>query len=324
MIHWIAGVAGLFALNGCNAPGKAIVEYPLPAAASLPHRIASGPAGAMWFTEQTGHRIGRMNAAGAIVEFALPSGGNPIGIAAGPDGNMWFTESPGHSIGRIDAAGKIAEFSTGLSAGGSPQAITKGPDGALWFTEDVESPDGKSAAKIGRITTSGTIAELALPDGSGVLNDMTSDAERVWFTMGFPANGIGSMDVRTHRVALFPLPDGTGFPEGIALGPAGDLWFTLPQDHRIGRMTPAGAMTTFAMPNRGDTTGSPSSIALGQDGAMWFTEFNQSRIGRISKAGTIAEFDDGITDGSSPDGIAFGPDGSLWFTEYDGNNIGRM
>jgi streptogramin lyase len=261
---------------------------------------------------------------GAIAEFALPTGGNPIGIAAGPDGNMWFTESLGRRIGRIDAGGTITEFSTGLSAGSSPQAIANGPDGALWFAEDVQSPDGKSAAKIGRITTSGTIAEFALPDGSGVPNGIASDSERIWFTMGFPADGIGSMDIRTHHVTLFPLPDGFSFPEGIALGAAGNVWFTLPQDHRIGRMTPSGAMTTFAMPDRGDMTGAPAGIALGQDGAMWFTDFNQSRIGRITTAGTIAEFDDGISAGSSPDGLAFGPDGNLWFTEYNGNNIGRM
>jgi streptogramin lyase len=102
------------------------------------------------------------------------------------------------------------------------------------------------------------------------------------------------------------------------------MWFTMPQDHRIGRVAPDGKIATFAMPDQGDATGSPSNIALGPDGAMWFTEFNQSRIGRITTAGTIAEFYDGISGGSSPDGIALGPDGNLWFTEYNGNRIGIL
>jgi streptogramin lyase len=324
MLHLIAFLAGFLALTGCTATGKAITEYALPNAGSLPHLIARAPDGNMWFTEQTGRRIGRIGMAGAIAEFPLASGGNPIGIAAGPDGNMWFTQSPGHRIGRIDAGGKIAEFSEGLSAGTSPQEITNGPDGALWFTEDVQLSDGTYGGKIGRITTSGTIAEFALPDGSGILDNIASDSERIWFTLGFPANAIGSMDVRTHRVTVFALPEGSSFPEGIALGPDGNMWFAMPQDHRIGRITPEGKIAMFAMEDRGDATGSPSDIVLGPDGAMWFTEFNESRIGRITAAGAIAEFDDGLTDGGSPDGIALGPDGNLWFTEYNGNRIGKL
>jgi virginiamycin B lyase len=255
--------AGFLALAGCGATGNAITEYPLPNAASLPHRIAKGPDGNMYFTEQTGQRIGRIGMAGAIVEFALRSGSNPIGITAGPDNNVWFTQSLGHRIGRIDGSGNITEFSTGLSAGSSPQEITSGPDGALWFTEDEQLPDGSSGGKIGRITTSGVIDEFALPQGSGVLDDIASDSGHVWFTLGFPSNAIGSMDVRTHRVAVFALPDGSSFPEGIARGSDGNMWFALPQDHRIGRIAPDGRIATFAMPDRGDATGSPSNITLG-------------------------------------------------------------
>lgn len=323
MFQSIALLAGLVAFAGCNATGKAITEYPLPNPGSLPHRIAKGMDGSIWFTEQTGQRIGRVSMAGAITEFALRPGSNPIGITAGPDNAMWFTQALGRRIGRIDAGGKITEFSSGLSSGSTPQAITAGPDGALWFTEDVQLPDG-SGSKIGRITTSGTIAEFALPAGSGVLNNIASDSTRIWFTLGFPKNAIGSIDVLTHRVTVSALPDGSSFPDGIVLGPDRTMWFTLTQDHLIGHIAPDGKIATFAMPDRGDLTGSPSDIVVGPDGAMWFTEFNESRIGRLTTAGAITEFSDGVTDGSSPDGIALGPDGNLWFTEYNGNRIGKL
>lgn len=42
---------------------------------------------ALWFTEDTGNRIGRITTGGAITEFATPAGG-PSGIAKGPDGAM--------------------------------------------------------------------------------------------------------------------------------------------------------------------------------------------------------------------------------------------
>ena len=61
MLHSIAFIVGFLALTGCNASGqKQSTEYPLPNAASLPHRIAKSPDGTMWFTEQTGQRIGRI------------------------------------------------------------------------------------------------------------------------------------------------------------------------------------------------------------------------------------------------------------------------
>ena len=96
-------LVGFFAFSGCNATARAITEYPLLKSASLPHRIARGSDGNMWFTEQTGQRIGRISMDGALAEFALPSSGNPIGIVAGPDGNMWFT-----SRRAIGSAGSIA------------------------------------------------------------------------------------------------------------------------------------------------------------------------------------------------------------------------
>jgi streptogramin lyase len=300
-----------------------ISEYALPSGVGLPHRIAKGPDGNMWFTEQTGQHIGRIGMTGTIVEFALPAGSNPMGIAAGADGNMWFTQALRHRIGRIDPAGKIVEFTDGMTAGSTPGEITAGPDGALWFGEDVPENDGSTGTKIGRIVPAGTIAEFALPPGSGSVNGIASDATHIWFTLGFPRNAIGSMDVHTHHIEIFPLPDGISFAEGIAAGPDGNVWFTMPLDHQIGRITADGKITAFAMPDRADRTGGPANITLGPDGAMWFTDFNQSRIGRVTTTGAIEEFA-GVTEGSSPDGIALGPDGNIWFTEYNGGRIGKL
>lgn len=323
MLHSIALLAGLSALLGFNAPSP-VTEYPLPSGAGLPHRIAKGPDGNMWFTEQTGQRIGRIGMEGTIVEFALPPGSNPMGIAAGPDGNMWFTQALRHRIGRIDREGTFVEFSAGMSAGSTPGEITGGPDGALWFGEDVPERDGSTRTKIGRIVPAGTIAEFALAPNSGSVNGIASDATHIWFTLGFPGNAIGSMDADTHGIKTFPLPDGISFAEGIAAGPDGNMWFTMPLDHQVGRITAAGKITLFAMPDRGDRTGGPSNITRGPDGAMWFTEFNQSRVGRITATGAIEEYGDGIRDGSSPDGIAVGPDGNIWFTEYNAGQIGKL
>ena len=71
---------------------------------SGPNRIAAGPDGNLWFTQNVGG-IGRITPTGDITEFAIPSpNSGPVEIAAGPDANLWFTQNtdPGR-IAKIGA-----------------------------------------------------------------------------------------------------------------------------------------------------------------------------------------------------------------------------
>jgi streptogramin lyase len=111
-----------------------------------------------------------------------------------------------------------------------------------------------------------------------------------------------------------------GSSSGITPGPDGNLWFTQQNANRISRITPAGAITDFALPTAGSE---PAKIAAGPDGNLWFTERIGNRIGRITTAGAITEFAV-PTAGSQPWGIASGPDGNLWFTEINADKIGRI
>jgi IPTL-CTERM motif len=53
--------------------------------------------------------------------------------------------------------------------------------------------------------------------------------------------------------------------------------------NRIGRMTPLGVVTEFAISDGAN----PVGITAGPDGALWFTEQSGNRIGRITTgAGT--------------------------------------
>jgi streptogramin lyase len=110
----------------------------------------------------------------------------------------------------------------------------------------------------------------------------------------------------------------------MAAGPDGNLWFTENGANRVGRITPAGAITEFSA---GISSGShPVGIVAGPDGNLWFAENGNSRVGRITttQPPTAREFSTGITAASHPTGIALGPDGNLWFTENSGNRIGRI
>jgi hypothetical protein len=64
--------------------------------------IAAGPDGALWFTEQSASKIGRISTAGVVTEFATPTADSfPTGITTGPDGALWFTEGLANNIGRL-------------------------------------------------------------------------------------------------------------------------------------------------------------------------------------------------------------------------------
>jgi streptogramin lyase len=116
---------------------------------------------------------------------------------------------------------------------------------------------------------------------------------------------------------------------GITAGPDGNLW--LAEGGAIGRITPDGVVTNYALPT---PTSRALAITPGPDGNLWFTEADQDifhffdgKIGRITPDGQITEFDIPTPHGmypGSPGGITAGPDGNLWFTEPLGGKIGRI
>lgn len=165
-----------------------------------------------------------------------------------------------------------------------------GPEGNLWFTEST-----LHGGVIGRSTPGGTITTFVLPEGH----------EQVSETFG------------------------------IAVGRDDALWFTDqlrgagPWTSRIGRITPAGDISYFALPT---PEVQADDIALGADGDMWFTAGGSSsqlpgsisgaEIGRITPDGHVSEF----AVNGEPNEIVRGPHNEMLFTSFTatGNKIGRI
>ncbi len=147
-----------------------------------------------------------------------------------------------------------------------------------------------------------------------------------------------ALTVTTFQIPLVALVE----PHGIATGPDGNLWFAETAANKIGRMTPAGKLTQFALPaipegSQPDTSSGPPgpvAITAGPDGALWFVGV-PGKIGRITTAGVVTEFT--VPDVAPPPessagtpatapmwtSITAGPDGALWFTGVPGE-IGRI
>ncbi|HUA21517.1 MAG TPA: PASTA domain-containing protein, partial [Bryobacteraceae bacterium] len=339
-----------------------LTEFSIPTPASEPLGITPGPDGSFWFIETATSNIASITTSGEFDEYPTPTpSSGPAGISIGPDGELWFSESKANKIVRavvsisqptfangfgagaggvlgpdgafwnanfIGTGGAITNiFRTNTSGGTSSYpvltegtgvgGITPGSDGALWFTES-------DANKIGRITTSGKVAEYPLPFVTGsddFLKGITSGPDgALWFTETI-ANRIGRITL-DGNISEYPIPTVNSEPVGIALGPDGALWFT-ESNGNIGRITTNAAITEYPTPT---AQAGPDAITVGPDGAMWFVEYDANKIGRITTNGVITEYPVPTPNSLELPGIAAGPDGAVWFTEYtpQGSKVGRV
>ena len=86
----------------------------------------------------------------------------------------------------------------------------------------------------------------------------------------------------------------------------------------VGRVTPTGVVTEFAIPTLGRNA---QWITSGPDGNLWFTEENGDMPGRVTPAGVITEF--ALPANTAPLGIVSGPDGNLLVYRIGPDNIAR-
>jgi virginiamycin B lyase len=105
----------------------------------------------------------------------------------------------------------------------------------------------------------------------------------------------------------------------IAAGTEGTLWLTEESGDEIVRVTPAGELTYFPLPEPGSE---PVAIADGPDGALWFSEAGRDAVGRITTAGQITELP--LAAGSEPGAIVRGSDGNLWVAARGADSIDRV
>ena len=248
---------------------------------ATPIGLARGADDSIWFADYGGNRIGRIDKNGSLRQHEIGPDHYPTAVAVAPDGSAWFTNSGADTIGHITVDGDFTEIV--IRDGPSyPQDIVLGPDGNFWFTES-------DAGAIGRITPQGVVRRFPVPNP-----DPGAAGPRVGIR--FPA------------------------PLNITVGPDGNLWFTDPGLHMIGRITTGGDITMFPIPT---AESDPSGITAGADGHLYFVESRPGRVARISTAGVVTELGEPDRD-AFPQYITLGPDGAIWFTEADTNRLGRI
>jgi streptogramin lyase len=116
----------------------------------------------------------------------------------------------------------------------------------------------------------------------------------------------------------------------MALGRDGNIWYLDTGRKLVGRITPAGQIAQFTIPQ---PVGGARAIAAGPDGNLWIGSNGGGQnqpdwILRVSPQGQVTKFQAGSNPGggfgTGPESITAGPDGNLWFTEFWTGRIARM
>jgi streptogramin lyase len=116
-------------------------------------------------------------------------------------------------------------------------------------------------------------------------------------------------------ITSYTVPTAIPDLQGITLGPDGNLWFA-EAIGKIGRVTPGGTVTEFALP----AGSSPVGIVSGPGNQLWFADWSGNHIGTITTAG-VTTLHSIPTASSGPYGITVGPDNRVWFAESNNSSV---
>src|SRR5439155_6414174 len=101
--------------------------------------------------------------------------------------------------------------------------------------------------QVAKVTTSGTFTEYPLAEVNAQPEAIVSLGGALWFTESH-ANNIAT-STTGGAVTVFPVPSASTTPDGIAVGPDGNLWFTEFFGNKVGRALPA-AVTALVLPSQ--------------------------------------------------------------------------
>jgi virginiamycin B lyase len=298
------GVAAL-AVAICSSCGPATS----PAPSSLPPRVSPAPS-----TDTTASTVAAVPAL-AIREFPVPAGSRPHDVAPAVDGGVWYSGQGNGTLGHLDTAtGTVREIP--LGNGSAPHGVIVGPDGAPWIA------DGGLNAIVRVDPTTKGVRVFALPaDRSGAnLNTAVFDHDgTLWFT---GQSGVyGRLVPSSGQVTVFDDPEGRG-PYGIAVTPAGDIWYASLAGSHIAHVDRTTGAATMVEPL---TTGQGARrVWSDSKGRIWVSEWNAGQVGVHDPS--TSSWEEWRLPGDTPQAYAVYVDERdiVWLTDFGANAIVRF
>lgn len=280
-------VACALALVPASAARAEVVETPVPLA-SPANGVAAGADGNVYVVEQFNNSVAVLSPAGQLVRrVALPgASGAATSAQLGPDGRVWVaitTTGAGRGFQRIDPSGTLTSLATlhacgpvGMAVFNATRMLYTAPDpgnacGVGYGVGGING-DGSGREDVQRAFNA---FDLAVVSGKAFVPDFNGDVVRRYEIMGNGTWGAFEVDHST--------PVGAG-PNGIEVGPGGQLYVTLGNSGQVARLDPAANNHTTATIVASDLK-DPYGMALGADGALYVAS-QDARLLRIGSDGS--------------------------------------
>jgi streptogramin lyase len=330
-----AGLAATMVLSmggaALAAPAtRALKQFKVPTANSLPRAITNGSDGNRWFTESDSNvnfaKIARITPTGAVTEFPVgPADGcNSCGIsdiAQGPNGILYVIANGGDlirfNVNTLSFLAPVPIETAERSASSVDSVAVSATD--VWISDFNADVVWRYNISSGQFTT------VTVVDPSDIAVDQAGNA---WFSQSQHnpdgTSNIGRIDRVTDAVTSTAVNPAVTDLVGSPIG--GKVWFTsrfpnfsTATDAGVGYLDPAAGNSAsfFPVPSNG-----PADIAAGNDGSIWFTQTIKGNAASVTNAGVITEFK--AVKGSGPEGITVTPNGDPWYTMMAANKIAAL
>jgi virginiamycin B lyase len=206
-------------------------EFPAPTRDGGPHTLVISDDGStIWFTLQSGDRIGRLDtASGKITEY--PTSGGPYGITLDRQGRVWFCRMGDDRLGILDpATGKLAELV--LPEGSRPRRMATAPDGSLWVTLYGHNKLVQVDPAARRV-----VREVALPAGPrGGAYAVTVDGAGTVWANEIRSDSVVRFEPKRGELKVVNLPTPAAGIRKMVVDARGQLWYMGSQNGRLGRV----------------------------------------------------------------------------------------
>lgn len=309
---------------------------------------------------------------GANVRFDKPAG-----IAVDTAGNLYVADAYNHRIRKVSPTGAtttlagtgVRGFADGTSGAAVkfdyPYGVTVDRNGNIYVAD-------ASNNRIRKVAPTGATTTLAGNGNSGWVDHTDPIQVKFYYPYGVAVDAIGSVyvtDQGNHRIRKVTSTGTTttlagngntgwvdhtdpsqvkfNYPYGVALDAGGNVYIADANNHRIRKVSPAGATTTWTgngIAGYEDNTNGlnakfryPTGITIGLNGDIYVADQDNHRIRKITATGAVSTVAGNGTAGllndatnplaaqfSTPYGVAIDKEGNLYVTDRGNNCIRKI
>ena len=300
---------------------------------NYPESLAFDAAGNLYIANNFDNTVRKVTPAGMVSTFANVS--LPFGLAFDAAGNLYVASAANNTVSKVTTSVSVPFTLGGTSTAGadysgvtaSPLIFPAGqttatitgtllddgaPDTAKTLTVTLGAPTGAALGNpsVNTLTIGEPAPATVQFSAAGETIDETAGTFSIPITLSGTVSGTGTPTVSTFASS------GLGSPAGLAFDAAGNLYVADVRGTTVSKVTPAGAVSTFASGING-----PDGLAFDAAGNLYVGIVNGTAVDKVTPAGVVSAFASGL---NAPDGLAFDTAGNLYVANEYTNTVSKV